>query len=46
MGPSSTGMKEAHFTAWTPAGIIRRQEVHDRVGGNVLVAVAVIHDQC
>ena len=26
---SSTGMKEAHFTAWTPAGIIRRQEVHD-----------------
>ena len=22
-------MKEAHFTAWTPAGIIRWLEVHD-----------------
>jgi 4-carboxymuconolactone decarboxylase len=29
MRSSSTGMKEAHFTAWTPAGIIRWLEVHD-----------------
>ena len=39
MRPSSTGMKEAHSTAWMPAGIIRCGGVHDPKQGLLILDV-------